>query len=210
MVPFEITPRYICDMRTPYNMQLSLPHAKEVKLVLILRDPTPRAWSAFFQSVWQRFWQDEVYEEVVSEEMSILRACYNHTIGMSFMEPVKGAKGGPWLNRCRDPHAMYRELQTCANAHRSDVHQPWFYRFTLDPRALSPDGIGHNASDMYEGVAMRGIYADQILNYLCAGFRPEQILVITNGELASARAARLGVWCRHPNWKWEKKSMAQY
>ena len=105
---------------------------------------------------------------------------------MTFMQPRPDAHKGEkkdldyWLGRCRDPRSMYKALQSCANAHRSDVHEPWFFRFTLDTSALAKDGIGRNASDMYEGVAMRGFYADQLLNYLCAGFRPEQILVVTN------------------------------
>lgn len=180
VVPFEITPRYICDLRVPYNMQASLPHVNEVKLIAILRLPTPRTWSAFFQSTWQRNWNNETYIKVVEEEVEILRKCYNATMAMTLMSPI-GKTGHTYTDRCRDPLAMYRELQRCANHYRRDANHPWFFRFTLDGSSLGTADVG--AVGMYEGIVMRGFYADQLLNYLCAGFRPEQILVLTNCEM---------------------------
>lgn len=63
---------------------------------------------------------------------------------------------------------------------------PWFARFT---------DVGHGRVQNalhYEGVVMRGIYVDQIQNFLCAGFRPEQMMVLLSSELFNDSMESLG------------------
>jgi hypothetical protein len=131
--------------------------------------------------------------EAVREEVHILSHCYNSTLGMSFMAPAAGIRldADPWLARCRDPHAMYLALHHCAVKHRYNASHPWFYRFT-NRRSGDLEG-GRGILPLYEGLVLRGMYADQILNLLCAGFRPDQIMVVTSCETGGG-----GEYCFNP------------
>jgi len=44
---------------------------------------------------------------------------------------------------------------------------------------------GHLCHNNIAGIVARGIYVDQLINYLCAGFQPESLLILTQGGLPS-------------------------
>ncbi|EGD73082.1 hypothetical protein PTSG_04796 [Salpingoeca rosetta] len=217
MVPFEITPRYLTDYRVPFNMWESLPSPRQMRFVVMLRNPTSRTWSAFFQTMKQRDTSRELFVAQTREELAMLHACYNSTIGLTMQdEDISAGRKPPTMNDlhlCRDPRSVYRELQTCVEKHNAHDDHPWFLHYT---QFASNDEVPLNLRVQYEGLTMRGLYADQIFNFLCAGFWPEQLLIMTAGELRhDARTAVqrvtdfMGVPFQPTNEKWFDKGVSR-
>lgn len=178
-VPFEVTPRYLSDYRWPYNAMQLLPHARQVKLVVLLRNPTSRAWSAFFQNADPKLWSVEVFQDHVQEEIRILKLCYNSTLGLSRLSRNLNV-AQLRQSACRDPGYAYAALQRCVQQYARSPDEPWFISYTQAFGYISRKFRPMEYSPLQGNVA-RGFYVDQLINVLCSGFEPENILVITNG-----------------------------
>lgn len=188
-VPFEFTPRYLSDLRWPYNVMQQLPHAKQLKLVVIVRNPTPRVWSAFFQTARPPMWKPEIFIDHVREEVRLMRRCYNSTSAFSLLTnewPFHHSTSNMNVaqirsNACRDPAHVYAALQRCVQTYARDPDQePWFLKYTL-AFGLMPRFFNPVEQAPFQGNVIRGIYVDQFINLLCAGFEPKNILVLTSG-----------------------------
>lgn len=195
-VPFEITPRYLSDLRVPYNMVQQLPHVKEVKLVVILRHPTPRAWSAFFQTARPPMWRRHIFVDHVKEEVRLLRQCYNSSMAFSLLGAETPGHRPSSLSidhvrhtSCREPVTAYVAFQRCVQAHVRDQEEPWFLKYTQAYTEM-PRAFGVLEEAPFQGNVVRGLYVDQFVNLLCAGFDPRNILVLTQSRLWMIPAAR--------------------
>eukprot|EP00049_Salpingoeca_infusionum_P018744 m.358596 g.358596 ORF g.358596 m.358596 type:complete len:479 (-) comp18193_c0_seq1:1036-2472(-) len=242
-VMFEITPRYMIDLRAAHNMWQYLPSPSQVKFVVMLRDPTPRTWSGFFQILTQHYWNEDEFRRYVRLELPLLKACYNDTLSYTklWLDKYSQQHLGS-LDVCRDPRTMFRAFQECVNGERvklndairpdSDAEQydpsssdatvvkdeseaPWYYKLTLFG-GLHPRTYTVHQSTHYEGLLIRGFYVDHLYNFLCAGFKPEQFLILTSGELKeNARAAVkrisdfMGVPFNPTNEKWFEKGVSR-
>ena len=90
---------------------------------------------------------------------------------------------------CKTGHQQYRDLHRCLAAfdlQELGVQQaPWFEFYlqnTIGKELLTkPTSISLRRH--FQGHAHRGMYVDQLANYLCAGFDPEQFLIYTSLEL---------------------------
>lgn len=177
-VPFEITPRYLSDFHRPYNMWQMLPSPRQVKFVAILRNPVPRVWSAYHHVTSPLHRKTADFIKIVHEEVRLLHACYNQTLAM--LSSDISAKGFVDLSRCKPVQESYNSFHKCIKANASDPTRPWFVRFThnFDPQMNKAAFL----QAKYMGLVYVGIYGDQLFNYICAGFRPEQILILTSSE----------------------------
>lgn len=178
-VTLEISPSYITDRRAPWVMHEVLPHAKTVKLLLLLREPAARALSGFGQSCHSCTMEE--YDKTALEEVALLRKCYSATMG--FETPGHRSGRAPTDSVCSTGHEQWSSLHECAKNDMIRSKHPWFRRFTS--KSVDFDFKGHfkENGNLHEGVILRGIYVDSIKNFLCAGFKPEQFLIITNKEL---------------------------
>ena len=193
--PFEITPRYLSDLRVPYNMMQQLPHAKQVKLVAILRHPTPRAWSAFFQTARPPMWKRQTFVDHAREEVRLVRKCYNSSLAFSLLaaeipghRPMRLDAAHVRQTSCREPITAYVAFQRCVQAHVRDQEEPWFLKYT-QAYAEMPRKFGVMEEAPFQGNVVRGFYVDHLINYLCAGFEPQDMLILTQG-----RCGGVGVW----------------
>eukprot|EP00045_Choanoeca_perplexa_P013041 m.145326 g.145326 ORF g.145326 m.145326 type:complete len:373 (-) comp16217_c0_seq4:1169-2287(-) len=170
---FEFTPVYLVDRRIASLMYNVLPHSDTVKLLVLLRDPVERANSGYWQAS-PRSMTIERATELALEELLVLEQVYNNTLSLNHLE----IKGGQMLNPegCVGGWEQYKRLHAELNNKRIDAQ--WFGRYL---KHLFPQEYEIYKSK--EGHIHRGIYVDQIRTYLCAGFRPEQFLILTNGEL---------------------------
>eukprot|EP00056_Hartaetosiga_gracilis_P015379 m.241632 g.241632 ORF g.241632 m.241632 type:complete len:192 (+) comp24553_c0_seq1:521-1096(+) len=73
---------------------------------------------------------------------------------------------------CTPVKEMYERAMACARTKIGDG-KPWFQ---------TPTEIDYG-DKLYESVLTRGIYVDQLRTFLCAGWRPEQFLIITTNEM---------------------------
>lgn len=197
-VPFEITPRYLSDLRVPYNMQQQLPHIAGVKLVVILRHPTPRAWSAFFQTARPPMWRRDTFVDHVREEVRLLRRCYNSSMAFALLaadtmghRPTRLGADHIRATACREPIAAYRALQRCVQAHVRDPDEAWFLKYSQAYSEM-PRQFGVLEEAPFQGNVVRGFYVDNFVNLLCAGFRPEDVLVLTQGKRQAGSGLRGG------------------
>eukprot|EP00045_Choanoeca_perplexa_P013006 m.144903 g.144903 ORF g.144903 m.144903 type:complete len:481 (+) comp16209_c0_seq11:118-1560(+) len=182
--PFEITPRYLSDMRVPYNMHTLLPNVNSLKMVVILRNPIARVWSAYHQSTASQYHTNRVFAELMVNETQLLYTCYNSSLGyMTFGINQTTNIGMDSLHVCRDPWYMYRKMGLCVRDNTPNPDKPWFVKYT-QAYDLTPTNFRLQDQTPFEGIVARGLYVDQLLNYLCAGFQPESLLVISQGELA--------------------------
>uniref|UniRef100_A0A7S0ZDD4 Sulfotransferase domain-containing protein n=1 Tax=Timspurckia oligopyrenoides TaxID=708627 RepID=A0A7S0ZDD4_9RHOD len=175
---WDISPGYMPQPTAPYHMREILPRADLVKLIFILREPIHRAISGFWQaaekekiySLMGSFIDDNASTRLISNELKFLRKCYNRAYKM-----IDG--------RCRSPEDRAYQAQICMNEHEKVQWRGIDYvpgaLFFQDKQAVEPDGsFFHHDGNLY-----RGIYVDMLKNYLCAGFKPEQILILTTSEL---------------------------
>ena len=178
----EITPSYIADRRVPWIMHEILPHATEVKLLLILREPVARTLSGFFQVC--KTCGERRMRRVLPRELQLLRKCYAATAGFGAGYGTGMAKA-PTAGACATGHEQMARMHACVHADVEKDNKPWFGQFTRmsAPAAERFHKNPARGSDPYQGVIFRGIYVDSIKNYLCAGFRPEQFLIMTTSEL---------------------------
>lgn len=184
----DISPSYIADRRVPWIMHELLPHASTVKLLLILREPVARTLSGFFQAC-KGCYMDHL-RTVVPRELELLKKCYNSTVGFGAGYGANMARL-PSDSICSTGHEQMARLHTCVRDDVREDNKPWFGHFTLDSVAdLEPFRQEiHRRNDPYQGVLFRSIYVDSIKNYLCAGFRPEQFLIMTTNELHDMETA---------------------
>lgn len=178
-VTLEISPSYITDRRAPWVMHEILPHAKTVKILLLLREPAARALSGFGQSC--HHCTMEQFDDTAVEEVALLKKCYSSSLG--FIAPGHRSGKAPTGSVCSTGHEQWARLHECAKEDMAVSRHPWFRRFTSKSVKFDFDKPFQEEGNLHEGVILRGLYADSIKNFLCAGFRPEQFLVITNKEL---------------------------
>ena len=181
-VTIEITPSYIADRRVPWIMHEILPHATEVKLLLVLREPVARTLSGFFQVC--KTCHGSLMEQVLPRELELLKKCYAATAGFGAGYGTRMAKA-PTARVCATGHEQMARMHACVHADAEKDDKPWFGQFTRMSVAEEErfHENPHRGRDPYQGVIFRGIYVDSIKNYLCAGFRPEQFLIMTTSEL---------------------------
>ncbi|EGD74796.1 hypothetical protein PTSG_07029 [Salpingoeca rosetta] len=236
-VPFEFTPRYMSDLRRPYNMWQMLPGPEQTTFVAILRDPVARAWSSYHHALRPEDATPQDFGGLISEEVRLLRSCYNSTLALLSLDGLQRAHtayqgasaaaknggsrgghsgggdtsankgksnkeasgtatkaamgmeaGGPFdLAQCRDIRAAYDAFHQCMKPKAADAKQPWFVKFTLNYDA-DMNKPAH-AVNRHAGFAYMGLYADQLFNFLCAGFKPDQFIILTSGELKAEPVA---------------------
>eukprot|EP00049_Salpingoeca_infusionum_P009921 m.168660 g.168660 ORF g.168660 m.168660 type:complete len:532 (+) comp14481_c0_seq1:198-1793(+) len=177
---YEITPVYMVDRRAPWLMQQILPHMHQVKLVVVLRDPASRALSGFFQGV-KKGASIELFNDMVPREIALLRECYNATLRLEAPE-LAGEDAS-----CRNGFDQYLALHKCAKVVSERDNHPWYWGYlqlSLPNETLLVDDIDNGPQlAIHAGHLFRGLYVDQIKNFLCAGFRPDQFLFITATQL---------------------------
>ena len=204
----EVTPVYIANRRVPWVLSEVLPHASEIKFVLLIRNPIARTLSGFFQS--SKRSNMTAFESTTRQEISLLRRCYAHAFAItrsSFSTNVlqhmaspnthskhsthdNGSKGTGLYQphsgdiQCRTGNQQYDALQECLGSmNKRDVgvdDAPWF-RFFTHPSSIR--ARPEKPAMEYQGHVYRGMYVDQLANYLCAGFEPEQFIVLAASEL---------------------------
>ena len=117
-------------------------------------------------------------------ELQLLDECYNGSLSLR-----AGCKAG------QQQDAEFGACVAAALARKADT-RPWFARF-LEHRVQDTDSEVRR----YEGIVLRGAYADQLRAFVCAGWRPDQFFVTTLGELHTSKAevlARLAAFARAP------------
>eukprot|EP00055_Hartaetosiga_balthica_P004937 m.13747 g.13747 ORF g.13747 m.13747 type:complete len:505 (-) comp4192_c0_seq1:61-1575(-) len=166
-VGFEITPGYISNRYSPYAIRYSVPHWDKLKFLLILRNPAQRVFSGLYQ-----MHEDvpmEKMEAIVTKEIDALKKCYEETMALKH------------LDTCKFAHFQYVDMHTCLTKYSLlSKKTPWF---SANYYGWSTIQASADRRSLYDGHVMRGIYVDQIVNYLCAGFSPEQFIVVTSEEL---------------------------
>eukprot|EP00899_Mesostigma_viride_P021042 jgi/Mesvir1/2893/Mv13966-RA.1 len=167
----EFSPGYMVDRRAAWNMMVVLPHAHTMKLVVILRSPSQRAYSSFLRMVSE----PERFLPLVRQEAAILKECYMSTMA------IRDERS------CRPGHRQLDLFQECVGAYvrKHKLKEPWFSWLSHQdnfPRAHCSSLC--RALQVFAGMLLPGLYADALKNFLCAGFRPDQITIITTGELA--------------------------
>eukprot|EP00055_Hartaetosiga_balthica_P003266 m.140136 g.140136 ORF g.140136 m.140136 type:complete len:430 (+) comp27269_c0_seq1:31-1320(+) len=166
-IPLEITPMYAVQEDIPYLMMEVLKEIRsKVKLFVIVRNPISRAYSGYFQA--QKTRTPSMFGSYVEQELDILDKCYWDGI---FVNPKV----------CPLPSENHAHLRKCVKTYGKGF--PWFGR-TTDYKLKKTDHDEHGVSYvLYEGLIRRGIYRDQLQNYLCAGWKAENILITTLSQL---------------------------
>lgn len=153
-----------------------LPH---VRLLMILRNPVARAISGYYQL--RNFHKTDpqvkgtggsldiralrAMKSLFGDEIRLLKRCHKH---LSLTQGCHGAS-----------HQLDHFLECVAQAKKDlDLQGQWFQRFSNDTLRWQQTGLV-----FHEGMLLRGYYADQIRNFLCAGFKPEQLILATSSEL---------------------------
>eukprot|EP00043_Microstomoeca_roanoka_P014189 m.139761 g.139761 ORF g.139761 m.139761 type:complete len:549 (+) comp15956_c0_seq2:115-1761(+) len=204
-IQFEFTPRYLPDFRRSYNMRQLLPMPDQVKFVAILRHPVSRAWSSYHHVSKPDDATPEEFDALIREELRLLDICYNTTLAMltqanpltspnrqfaerrerTQTEEINEAADPDQrivtLSACRHVRNAYANFQQCVNQHAHDPTRPWFVKYTQNPTRSMEKSL--YIQNKYMGFALMGLYADQLYNYLCAGFKPEQFIILTSHEL---------------------------
>jgi hypothetical protein len=175
-VRFEISPSYMMQRQSAWAMREILgKDADSARLFFILRNPTKRAFSGLFQVAPKS--TPEQFASLIQSEIRILDKCY----GESFKLPE-----APSPTACPSGARQNKDLLACSAryAEASGDSAPWFQRYT---RTLGFDWRHANGSAFWrsEGLVIRGLYLDQVRNFVCAGFRPEQMMFIMANELYS-------------------------
>lgn len=204
-ITVDFSPNYSFDRRVAWAIQQILPHAQStLKFVLILREPVARslsnyAWVTRNDAGYEP--RNPIYAESAEAEMKLLRLCYNATLAFqphasSHTQPLKfsndvaangnaaGAAATPqhastaW---CRTAHAQYAAFAECVRplvgSTKAVPNVSWFEYLFHDKDAKI------YKETLYEGILLKSMYVDNIVNFLCAGFKPEQFIIVTNGEL---------------------------
>ncbi|EGD78994.1 hypothetical protein PTSG_01965 [Salpingoeca rosetta] len=181
---------YLSDRRSPWSLHEVLPHAAQVKLVLQIRDPVTRTLSGFRQGS-PGDTVDE-FAAVTSTELHLLHHCYNSSLQLAHPSPkTTGDSSNPFGITCNTGHHQYAALYRCVSALAESADgkaltqdRPWFQHFTRKGnKELLQQHVSLKLLKKYEGHVHRSIYVDQLINFLCAGFRPDQFIVVTTTEL---------------------------
>eukprot|EP00045_Choanoeca_perplexa_P004498 m.38664 g.38664 ORF g.38664 m.38664 type:complete len:385 (+) comp12606_c0_seq4:192-1346(+) len=173
----ECTPIYLSDRRVATQIRNVLPHADSVKFLVILRDPVERANSGYWQAN-PNSMTVKWATELALKEVDVLNQVYNTTLSLHRAK----LRGRQILNHdgCATGWEQYKLLDAELQAKKIDKR--WFSN-TLKTLPGSRVFGSSGRFPAREGHVYRGIYVDQIRNYICAGFKPEQFLILTNGEL---------------------------
>eukprot|EP00730_Choanoeca_flexa_P019565 TRINITY_DN9564_c0_g1_i2.p1 TRINITY_DN9564_c0_g1~~TRINITY_DN9564_c0_g1_i2.p1 ORF type:complete len:381 (+),score=105.83 TRINITY_DN9564_c0_g1_i2:238-1380(+) len=188
----EFTPNYLSDRRVPARMQRILPHAASLKFIVILRDPVTRALSGYWQADATNMTL-EVATQAALIELELLERVYNRTLNLT----NASCKAGRCANAAAMPDGLqqYQQLNAAltemVKTKLTDrLDKPWYMRqLSTLPAPDVPWGNVAGVVDttklrkIYQGHILRSIYVDQFRNYLCAGFRPEQFVILTITEL---------------------------
>mgnify|MGYP001490604166 CR=1 FL=1 len=181
----------------------------DVKFVVLLRHPALRAYSAMFHN--SNTSQLADFEAVVGREMVILDACYNQGFNLSrgcvpavqqyrqfrrCLQAWQERTGDtdPWFSRSMDNLDIgglgdfldveripgIRAVDRSKVLPEDDDHIPAPVR-----RKWHSDLATRQRIRWYEGLLLRGAYADQLRNFICEGFKPRQFLLVTLGELSA-------------------------
>eukprot|EP00056_Hartaetosiga_gracilis_P003268 m.61502 g.61502 ORF g.61502 m.61502 type:complete len:416 (+) comp11392_c0_seq1:85-1332(+) len=171
-IPTEITPSYASQEEVPYLMMELLKDFKDkVKLILMVRNPTKRAYSGFFLQAPPHTRTSMEFDYFIEEELKILDECYSKGL---FVNP----------NTCPPPEVLHTDIKACVKEH-GKRGMPW-YEYHADHHLYFADTNEEGVKYVYyDGLIRRGIYVDQLQNYLCAGWKPENIMVASLTELKS-------------------------
>lgn len=159
-------------MAATFKEQGVLPH---VRVLMVLRNPVARAVSGFYQlnaMHGHSYLQDAgvsplaVMKSLFETEITLLNRCQHHL----------SLKLG-----CRTSEQQVGSLLRCLSEAQaaSAIKGKWFRRFNTNTNS-GGDMVFH------EGILLRGYYADQIRNFICAGFRPDQLILATTGEVRNS------------------------
>lgn len=151
-------------------MNVLRPRRESVRLVVLVRDPVPRAYSGFYQLDDKADASD--FHNLVAREMEVIRKCYIQ--GLMFVNEA----------HCHSAEEQYAALRRCVRQVVADG-RPWYERSIAPLNNNYSSSVNENGHSywMHEGILLRGIYADQLKNFLCAGWRPEQIFISTTSQL---------------------------
>ncbi|EGD79802.1 hypothetical protein PTSG_10785 [Salpingoeca rosetta] len=170
-LPMEITPVYMYDRRVAYRMMEVLRPKKDgVRLIAVLRNPVPRAYSGFFQLDEKVDPKD--FHDLVAAEVDVIRKCYID--GLMFVNE----------QHCHPAEYQYEALRKCVEENVADG-RPWYERFIIPLNNNASKTTNDNGYSywLHEGILLRGMYADQLKNFLCAGWKPEQIFITTTTHM---------------------------
>jgi hypothetical protein len=177
---YEGSPSYLSNRHAAWEMARVLPHYKDVDFVILIQNPIQLAVAAFWERAEEYGLDFEDFEDVVGQELTLLRRCV-HTLRL-----FVPADGGPSVvcSSLSRQIAMFKQCAEASNAASNDYDSfplPWYTSLTnvtsLKNGALDPP------SWMYDGFILKGLYVDQIANYLCAGASPSQFHVYATSQV---------------------------
>eukprot|EP00049_Salpingoeca_infusionum_P027521 m.32907 g.32907 ORF g.32907 m.32907 type:complete len:404 (-) comp9561_c0_seq3:131-1342(-) len=169
-VPFELSPSYMFNRRAPHWMsQVFESKMDDIYFLMILRDPVARAYSGWFQTSPDA--TAAAYPKYMAEEVAILNECYTESL---FINPAK----------CTSGDEQYKRLRACRDR-VSPQNKAWFERAANGMTKSQRHETTESGQSywMHEGVVLRGVYVDQIQNFLCAGFDPSHMFITTTTEM---------------------------
>eukprot|EP00045_Choanoeca_perplexa_P005879 m.49187 g.49187 ORF g.49187 m.49187 type:complete len:416 (+) comp13347_c0_seq2:111-1358(+) len=210
-VLFEFSPKYMYERHAPHRMaQVFGSHLKDIRFLMVLRNPARRAFSGLFQQAPKL--NASVFDVSAIGEMNVLLDCYNHglSMGLPSMPRQPAAPDDSYLVQtpsglkrhsgavpthvtpvavCTHPDRQYTALKTCLDERTKMTgdQSPWFKR-----DLTNHFGSGSSKQAPYNGHLLRGIYVDQLRNMLCAGIQPNQIMIVSSNTLYHDQLGVLG------------------
>lgn len=162
-------------------MQSILPNNSNLTILFILREPISRAVSGFFNSQ-NRFHNNVTLDNFLLTEMMILKLCYERTLSLR--------------KKCESSLNRMSNLAKCVSQYHPLTNSFHYWYQSLTSRVAHLDenwqwGHADKNSFFPDAVLLRGLYIDQIRNYICAGFHPSQIMIVTYSQLVNSHISIL-------------------
>eukprot|EP01065_Artemidia_motanka_P044029 TRINITY_DN6206_c0_g2_i1.p1 TRINITY_DN6206_c0_g2~~TRINITY_DN6206_c0_g2_i1.p1 ORF type:complete len:410 (+),score=47.15 TRINITY_DN6206_c0_g2_i1:23-1231(+) len=197
---FEVNPGNMVRRYVPLRIRAVLPHWQSVLITMVLRNPGTRAFSAFLHNSLSSRAAAPAFPICLEAGAKVLLSCY---------APCKldyNATGlRPTRKECTlvgNPLSQSRRMRDCLEDHfdpqqyMKNPREVWDMGY-WGPEAEEPVhwlARGTNASSCAMAgynILLAGLYADQIKNYLCVGFRPERMAIFTSTQLRADPATVL-------------------
>eukprot|EP01147_Barroeca_monosierra_P005056 gene5056-6968_t len=153
-----------------------LPSPRSVTLAMQVRDPVSRSLSGWMEKTLGRGTVPQ-YRKAVETELGILEKCYNTSLALIDIH------SGKWV--CKSVPDQIRRFRECVTSLSAD--KLWFRLHWVEDHNGDPVRLAYrDQSQRTSGTVLQGIYVDQIINYICAGFHPEQFVITTRTEMSQA------------------------
>eukprot|EP01065_Artemidia_motanka_P044030 TRINITY_DN6206_c0_g2_i2.p1 TRINITY_DN6206_c0_g2~~TRINITY_DN6206_c0_g2_i2.p1 ORF type:complete len:408 (+),score=40.23 TRINITY_DN6206_c0_g2_i2:23-1225(+) len=195
---FEVNPGNMVRRYVPLRIRAVLPHWQSVLITMVLRNPGTRAFSAFLHNSLSSRAAAPAFPICLEAGAKVLLSCYApckldyNATGKVPTKKECAYVGDPYnqsgrLHECIQPHFEGRPYSARVSWHLglNDMR-----RSTVDWWVVKGGSLRSCRSAGYD-VLLAGLYADQIKNYLCIGFRPERMAIFTSTQLRADPATVL-------------------